>query len=43
VLLDYYPGVRVVLPTSVGLRSVVVEDLMPLATGWSIAAGSQTR
>lgn len=30
ILLDYHPGVRVILPTSAGLRSVVIEDLMPL-------------
>ena len=43
VLLDYYPGVRVILPTSEGVRSVTIEDLMPLATVWSIEHGSQTR
>ncbi len=31
VLVDYYPGVRVVLPTPLGVRSVVIEDLLPLA------------
>lgn len=40
VLLDYHPGVRVVLPTREGLRSVQIEDLVPLATGWSFDAGS---
>ncbi len=30
-------------PTSAGLRSVTIEDLMPLATVWSIEHGSQTR
>ena len=43
VLLDYHPGVRVILPTGEGLRSVTIEDLMPLATVWSIENGSQTR
>jgi cytidine deaminase len=43
VLLDYHPGVRVILPTGEGLRSVTIEDLMPLATVWSIEHGSQTR
>ncbi len=43
VLLDYHPSVRVILPTSSGLRSVTIEDLMPLATVWSIKDGSQTR
>jgi cytidine deaminase len=40
VLLDYYPGVRVILPTTAGLRSVAIEDLMPLATVWSPEGGS---
>lgn len=31
VLADYYPGIRVILPTPEGVRSVVVEDLIPLA------------
>ena len=43
VLLDYHPGVRVILPTPAGLRSVSIEDLVPLATVWSIEGGSQTR
>ena len=30
VLLDYYPGIRVILPTSDGIRSVTIEDLIPL-------------
>lgn len=41
VLLDYYPGVRVILPTSLGPRSVIIEELVPLATAWSIEGGSQ--
>lgn len=41
VLLDYYPGIRVILPTHEGTRSVVIEDLMPLATLWSIEHGSE--
>lgn len=40
VLLDYYPGIRVILPTREGLRSVVIEDLVPLATGWTAEDGS---
>lgn len=31
VLLDYYPGIRVILPTPDGLRSILIEDLIPLA------------
>ncbi len=42
ILLDYHPGIRVILPTPDGVRSVAVEDLMPLATGWSIKGGSET-
>jgi len=42
ILLDYYPGIRVILPTAAGVRSVLIEDLLPLATGWSIATGSRT-
>jgi len=42
ILLDYYPGIRVILPTPDGVRSVAVEDLMPFATGWSIEGGSET-
>jgi cytidine deaminase len=41
VLFDYYPGIRVILPTREGPRSVVIEDLMPLATAWSFDDGSQ--
>lgn len=41
VLVDYHPGVRVLLPTPEGDRSVVIEDLMPLCGGWSIAEGSK--
>lgn len=40
VLFDYHPGIRVVLPTREGLRSVEIADLMPLATGWSADEGS---
>ena len=40
VLLDYHPGIRVVLPTPDGWRSVVIEDLMPLASLWSFEGGS---
>lgn len=41
VLLDYYPGIRVILPTRYGLRSVQIEDLVPLATAWSRERGSE--
>ena len=40
VLFDYYDGIRVILPTPAGVRSVEIADLMPLATGWSFEGGS---
>jgi cytidine deaminase len=40
VLLDYHPGVRVILPTAQGTRSVTIEELMPLSTRWSPQSGS---
>ena len=40
VLFDLHRGVRVILPTRQGLRSVAVEDLLPLATAWSADHGS---
>lgn len=42
VLFDYHRGIRVILPTREGLRSVVIEDLLPLATAWSFDDGSTT-
>jgi cytidine deaminase len=41
VLFDYHPGIRVILPTREGARSVVIEDLVPLATAWSFEGGSE--
>ncbi|WP_406450512.1 cytidine deaminase [Streptomyces sp. NBC_00876] len=41
VLFDYHPGIRVILPTPEGLRSVRIKDLMPLAGGWTIEGGAQ--
>ncbi|MER5887654.1 cytidine deaminase [Streptomyces sp. NPDC001941] len=35
VLLDYHPGIRVLLPTPEGVRSVLIEDLLPGAYAWS--------
>ena len=40
VLLDYYPEARVILPTPAGMRSVLVTDLLPLASRWTIEGGS---
>ena len=40
-LFDQHPGIRVILPTRDGPRSVVIEDLMPLATAWSLEQGSE--
>ena len=41
VLADFYPEVRVILPTPEGVRSVLVEDLLPLASVWSFEEGSR--
>ena len=41
VLLDYYPAIRVVLPTEVGVRSVSIQELMPLAAVWTLEGGTQ--
>jgi cytidine deaminase len=35
VLLDYHPGIRVILPTPDGIRSAGIRDLMPLGTRWT--------
>ncbi|WP_051973335.1 cytidine deaminase [Cryobacterium sp. MLB-32] len=34
VLADYHPGIRVIVPTSVGVRSVAIADLLPLGFDW---------
>jgi cytidine deaminase len=34
VLVDYYPGIRVILPTEQGVRSVLATDLLPAAYRW---------
>lgn len=39
ILFDYHPAIRVLLPTSEGVRSVRVVDLMPLAAAWSMDDG----
>ena len=39
VLFDYHPGIRVLLPTGQGVRSVAIADLMPLAAQWTIEDG----
>lgn len=41
VMFDYYPGIRVILPTHDGLMSVTIQDLLPSATSWSFEDGSQ--
>jgi len=41
VLFDYYPGIRVILPTEDGMHSVLIGDLMPLAAVWSAEGGTQ--
>jgi cytidine deaminase len=40
ILFDYHPGVRVIVPTREGVRSVEIADLLPLASAWSFADGS---
>lgn len=40
VLFDYHPGIRVLLPTAEGDRSVLIEDLMPLAAAWTLDGGT---
>lgn len=41
VLFDYHPGIRVLLPTEAGVKSVLIEDLMPLAARWTLENGTQ--
>ena len=41
VLFDYYPGIRVLLPTEEGIKSVEIRDLMPLAAVWTVENGTQ--
>lgn len=41
VLLDYHPGIRVILPTENGIHSVLITDLMPLAASWTVEGGTQ--
>lgn len=40
VLFDYYPQIRVILPTPAGVRSVRAVDLMPLAASWTPQQGT---
>lgn len=41
ILFDYYPGIRVLLPTAEGVRATTVETLIPLAAAWIIDSGTQ--
>jgi len=41
VLFDYHPGIRVILPTPEGIRSVEIRHLMPLGAVWSADDGTQ--
>jgi cytidine deaminase len=41
VLFDYYPGIRVLLPTAAGVRVVTIETLMPFAAAWTMESGTQ--
>ncbi|GHH38983.1 hypothetical protein GCM10018773_18050 [Streptomyces candidus] len=40
VLLDLHPGIRVVLPTTKGVRSVRVEELLPHGARWTPEDGT---
>ncbi|MDN5894887.1 MAG: cytidine deaminase [Nocardioides sp.] len=40
VFVDYYPAMRVIVPTHEGLRSVIASDLMPLAFEWPAEAAA---
>jgi len=37
VLSDYHPGIRVILPTEQGPRSIAIEDLLPFNRRWDPA------
>jgi cytidine deaminase len=41
ILLDYHPSIRVILPTSEGVQSVRIKDLMPLGAVWTVDGGTQ--
>jgi cytidine deaminase len=41
VLFDYHPNIRVILLTAEGIRSVQINDLMPLAAVWTVESGTQ--
>jgi cytidine deaminase len=41
ILLDYHPGIRVILPTEHGVRSVRITDLMPLGAVWDTEEGTK--
>ncbi len=41
ILLDYHPLIRVLLPTTDGMRSVRIVDLMPLVTVRTAEAAGQ--
>lgn len=41
VLFDYHPNIRVILPTTTGVRSVRIKDLMPLGAVWTVEEGTQ--
>jgi cytidine deaminase len=41
ILFDYHPGIRVILPTPDGVRSVKISDLMPLGAVWTPEEGTR--
>lgn len=40
VLFDFYPGIRVLIPTQAGVRATSIEALMPYAAAWSLEHGT---
>jgi cytidine deaminase len=41
ILLDYHPNIRVILPTTDGVKSVRIKDLMPFGAVWTPEQGTQ--
>ena len=40
VFLDYYPDIRILVPTADGVRAMTPAQLLPAATGWTFEHGS---
>lgn len=41
ILFDYHPRIRVLLPTTEGVRAVRIEVLLPFAGAWTVDGGTQ--